>query len=370
MTFAVHDGSEAIAEISRPLPQEPKGCPAVGRSSDEMDREKYLVRPFGDGDYEPRSRIGALVNPEFSFTAQEDREWEAIFLKRHLLNEKWTVEERRSGEVVATGALAHSPFSYHPHKFWADVAVHPDHRGRGIGRALWALVESEAVAHNAECLWTDVRWDDPRSLEFSRKQGFVELRRLWMSTLDLTQPAPSEPAGRAAKLEREGIRFTTLAAEGEGRPEVRQGLFDLHNEAARDVPRMGEYTPLTFEKFVGEFSRPAFLPEAYFIACAGNRYVAMTNLERSLSEEDVLRVGFTGTRAAYRGKGIASELKRRAFDYARDHGIRYLKTVNDSLNAPMWAINERQGFRRTVEWSAQERRFPKANVAAPPPAAK
>lgn len=335
------------------------GSPAVRRSIDEMDREKYRVRPFAESDYEPWSRLGGLVNPEFSFTAQEEQEWEEIFVQRHLLNEKWVVEERKSGEVVATSAMAQSPFSYHPHKFFADVAVRPDQRGRGIGRALSALVESEALAHHAECLWTNVRWDDPRSLEFSRRHGFVELRRLWMSTLDLAQPGLAEPPDRVAQLEREGIRFTTLALEGEERPEVRKGLFDLQAEAGRDVPRMGDYTPISFETFVGELGRPRFLPDAYFIACAGDLYVGMTNLERSMSEKETLRVGFTGTRAAYRGKGIASELKRRALEYARAHGVRYLKTVNDSLNGPMWAINERQGFRRTVEWSAQERRFPK-----------
>jgi len=342
----------------------------VGDSSHEMDREKYLLRPFGERDYEPRSRIGAMVNPEFSFTAQEDVEWEAIFLKRHLLNEKWSVEERKSGEVVATAAIAHSPFNYHPNKFWADVVVHPAHRGRGIGRALSALVESEAAAHHAECLWTDVRWDDPRSLEFSRRLGFVELRRLWMSILDLAQLTPPEPENRLAKLEKEGIRFTTLAKEGWERPEVRKGLFELHGETGRDVPRMGDYTPISFEQFEGELARPWFLPEAYFIACVGPLYVGMTNLERTMSEKDALRVGFTGTRAAYRGKGIASELKRRALDYARAHGVRYLKTVNDSLNAPMWAINERQGFRRTVEWSAQEKRFPKGTDAPARPVGK
>lgn len=332
-----------------------------------MDREKYLVRPFGERDYGPRSRLGALVNPEFSYSAQEERDWEDLFLRRNLLNEKWIVEERKSGEVVAAGSLAHSPFSFHPHKFWAEVVVHPAHRGRGLGRALTALAESEAAAHHAECLWANVRWDDPRSLEFSRRNGFVELRRLWMSTLDLTQPVPSESGDGAARLEREGIRFTTLAMEGADRPEVRRGLFDLHAEAGRDVPRMGDYTPISFEKFVGEFTRPGFLPDAYFIACAGNLYIGMTNLERSMTEPDALRVGFTGTRSAYRGKGIASELKRRAREYARVHGARYLKTVNDSLNGPMWAINERQGFRRTIEWSCQEKRFPKENDLPEPP---
>jgi mycothiol synthase len=343
-----------------------KGGGGLESTSQRMDRETYLVRPFTEMDYEVTNRLGALVNPEFTFTAEEERHWESQFLTQHLVNEKWVVEERKTGEVVASGAMSHSPFSYDPHKFWVDVTVHPDHRGRGIGRALSSLIESEASSHRAVCLWTNVRWDDPRSLEFSERLGFVELRRVWMSTLKVSQQNVPAPSDRGAQLEREGIRFTTLAEEGPELPGVRHRLFDLLTEASRDVPRMGEFTPISFEQFVGEFDSPGFLPEAYFLARDGETYVALSNLERSLAQKDGLRVGFTGTRVRYRNRGIASELKRRALEYARANGVQYLRTVNDSLNLPMWAINERQGFQRTVEWSARERRL-SPEIAPPAP---
>ena len=203
-----------------------------------------------------------------------------------------------------------------------------------------------------------MRNDDPRSLEFAHRHGFRELRRLWISALDLTRLPAFEATDRGATLEQEGIRFARLSEEGPGRLEVRQKLFDLLNETSRDVPRLGEFSPITFEQFVGEFDFPGFLPEAWFLASDGETYVAMSNLEKSLTERDSLRVGFTGTRAAYRGRGVASELKRRALEYSPGTGVRYLRTVNDSLNLPMWAINQKQGFVRTFEWSAQERRFP------------
>lgn len=322
-----------------------------------MDREEYLVRPFTDRDFEASSRIGNLVNPGFPIAAEEDRHWEAQYLTPQLINEKWVVARRANGEVVAVGSMAHSPFSYHPRKFWVYVMVDPAHRRRGIARVLSDLIESEAASHRALLLWATVRQDAPEGLELARRRGFVEVRRQWMSTLDLFRSDLPVLEDRAERLERDGIRFTTLEAEGANRPDVRQRLFDLLTEASRDVPRMGEFTPISFDQFVGEFEGPSFLSEAYFLACDGETYVAMTNLERSLLEKESLRVGFTGTRTKYRGRGIASELKRRAREYARRHGIRYLRTVNDSLNLPMWAINEREGFRRTVEWVSEERRL-------------
>ena len=96
-----------------------------------MDREKYLVRPFADRDYEPVARIDSSVNPELHFSAEEQRHWEAQFLSPQLVNEKWVVEERATGTVVAFGSMSHSPFSYDAHKFWASVDVDPAHRGRG-----------------------------------------------------------------------------------------------------------------------------------------------------------------------------------------------------------------------------------------------
>ena len=329
-----------------------------------MDRKQYRVRPFVDADYEALSRFRTITSPELPSTPEEERAWDDAIAAPHLVNEKWVVEERETRTVVGLAAINHSPFSYEPHHFWASVTVDPAHRGRGIGRALSALLESEAASHHATRFWTTVRKDNPNGIEFARKQGFVELRTMWMSTLDLSAvevPSPSEDVGA---LVLEGVRFTTLAEEGPARPEVRRHLFDLISEASRDVPQMGEYTPISFEQFVKQLESPQLLPEAYFLARYGEAYVAMSDLERDMAQADSLMVAFTGTRPAYRGRGIASELKRRGLEYAHRHGIRYLRTFNDSLNLPIASINDKLGFRRTVEWASLERRFPPEGAAA------
>jgi len=332
-----------------------------------MDRGTYRLRPFEEQDYPAFVRLFAEVNPENAVTVEEVRHWEKAFRAPHLVDEKWTVVERRTNEPVAFCEMSHSAFSYHPQKLWATANVTRSHQGKGIGRDLALLLESEAAAHRVTHFWTSVRSDDPRALEFARKQGFVEQRRLWLSTLDVEKASVPPPSESAARLLREGVTFTTLAEEGVHDAEVRRRLFSLLEEASRDVPRMGEYTPITYEQFVAELDGPGLVADGYFLARYGEAYVGSSNLERDLAHPDSLRVGFTGTRASYRGRGVATELKRRTIEYARTHAVRYLRTVNDSLNRPMWGINEKAGFRRTVEWVNLERRFPSSGPDAPAP---
>ena len=58
----------------------------------------------------------------------------------------------------------------------------------------------------------------------------------------------------------------------------------------------------------------------------------MSTLHHSPAEPDTLMVGFTGTLPAYRGRGLATELKRRAVEFARTRGYQVLRTFNDSEN--------------------------------------
>ena len=329
-----------------------------------MDGKRYQLRAFGDGDYDALGRLQTERYPELPTSAREEQEWDRALARAHVLNEKWVVEERATGEVVAFASLYQALYSYDPHKFWVLVLVDSRHARQGVGKALASLLNAEAVDHRALCFWTNVRKEDERSLRFAAQEGFRSLRTTWLSVLDLPSSAPL-PTGsdRSERLEREGVRFTTLAEEGPRRPEVRRRLYELWSEASRDVPRMGDYVPVSFEQFEAEVDREAIIPEAFFLAGHGDAYVASSHLERDLAESYSLMVGFTATRAAFRGRGLATELKVRSIDYARQHGIRTLKTFNDALNEPIFRINERLGFRRVFAIANLQRDFGGAATA-------
>ena len=52
----------------------------------------------------------------------------------------------------------------------------------------------------------------------------------------------------------------------------------------------------------------------------------------------------TAVLRAYRGRGIARELKHATIAWAIENGLTALETGNDEANAPMRAVNARLGY--------------------------
>ena len=315
-----------------------------------MDSARYTVRPFEDADYEPVARINAVVDPQFSETAEDSRHWHDMLTREpgHIM-QKWVAEEVGPGSIVAWGGLCHTLHNYHPDKYFLRAVVLPEHRRRGIGEALYTLIEGVALGRRAVCVWSTVREDDPASVHFQERHGFAPTRTVWASRLDLTHCDLSRLPDRSEEMTRRGIRFSTLADDGVDREDVLHRLYELGLRTWGDAPRMGHYTPPTYETFLESTIRgPRFLPEGTFLASLGEKCIGWSSLEKVPGRVDVIDIGFTGTLPEYRGLGIATELKRRAIRYAQSRGFRSLTTNNDSLNPSIWAINEKLGFRR--EW--------------------
>lgn len=312
-----------------------------------MDGTRYVIRPCTDADYDARSRISRRVRPDDSASADELRHFDRFLEGPGRFHQFLVAEDRGSKEVVATASIFHSPWAFDPDGYGTGVSVDPDHQGRGVGRQLFGAVEEIAHARRARLLTTRVRADQPRSVRFFERSGFVERRRVWTSILDLTLARLPERARSRPEWASEGVEFTTAAREGADRPEVRERVYRLWSEAMKDAPVMGPRTAYTFEQFVEiAFGGPGFLPEGMLLARVGDEYVAISTLATVSGQPDTLHIGFTGTLRPYRGRGLASELKREGIELARARGYRYLRTNNDSANQAIWSINEKLGFRQ------------------------
>lgn len=309
-----------------------------------MDEQTYRLREFRRSDYPEKARLIAQIEPTFAVSPEEMERREVLFFPPPLVLFQLVVEEISSAKAVAFGDVHHDPESYDEHSFWIFVTVDTGHQRRGVGQSLAKALREEATRRGARILWSTSFVDDTRGKTFLDKQGFVERQRAWRSRLVL-RDAVNLP-DRSSELNRRGVTFTSVAALNLADERVVRELYELSALTSQDEPRLGSFTPVTFEQFVAvDLSGPVFMPEAYLLARADNRFVGMTALRRSSGEPKSLVQSFTGTLREYRGRGIATELKRQVIAYARDHGFESILTGNDSLNEPMLAVNRKFGFK-------------------------
>ncbi|MEV6967697.1 GNAT family N-acetyltransferase [Hamadaea sp. NPDC051192] len=142
-----------------------------------------------------------------------------------------------------------------------------------------------------------------------------------------------------------GVLVTTLAALGDDEP-ARRTLWDVHERTVPDMPgsRTAVRRPYAgFEHAV--LSRRSFRADGAFLAFAGGEAVGLA-IVSSQPEAGTMNHNFTGVLPQWRGRGVASALKRATIRYARDLGVATLRAGNDAENAPMLAINARYGYQR------------------------
>jgi mycothiol synthase len=321
-----------------------------------MDENRYALRAFRDSDYEALATLQNATFPDEPMSVESLRHVIETFRERSDTYQV-VVTDRPSGEVVANGSIYRMPFETESSKRWIIGMVLPGRQREGIGSYLFDHLAAEARHRGAKALCGQVLEDSASGRAFLEKHDFVERRRVWRSSLDVAS-ADTTPLGPLTRaLASAGIELTSLAREGPGDAEVLQRVYDLDAEAAKDIPRDGAYAPLPLEAFRQFFlDGENALPDAWFLAKVGGRYVGLTSAAREPAQPTVLQQYFTGTRPEYRRRKIALALKLMLIDYARKNGYSRIETSNDSLNAPMWSLNRGLGFRKlreTIQLDAQ-----------------
>ncbi|MBD3298388.1 MAG: GNAT family N-acetyltransferase [candidate division Zixibacteria bacterium] len=257
---------------------------------------------------------------------------------------RYVVED--NDEIVATARCSLIPQWYNPQRFTFYIAVHPDRQGHGYGRALYNRIRDDIAPSDPIALRAFYGSELLRSERFLRDRGFIEDMRMWESWIDIDtfDPSPYEPLIESVR--QSGIRFRTFADIQQDSGWL-QRLYDFIVHIQADMPSPEAYTPMTFEFFKNiEIGRPTIVPEAYFIAVDGDRYVGVTILHKDDSDLTRMNTDDTGVHRAYRRRGIATALKVTGLTWAKEHGIKRVYTMNESTNQPMLALNLKLGFQQ------------------------
>jgi GNAT superfamily N-acetyltransferase len=308
------------------------------------------LRPFEDRDWPRLTEIGTAIYPDDPRSEQADRHGESMWNEAQHFRLRLVAEDP-NGQMVGFGRLSHMPWQFHPDKYRIRIEVDPASQRQGVGTALYERMLAEAQARGAVQLRTNAKETMAESIDFLSHRGFEEIQRDWESRLDVQGFDFGPFATAEDRVTAQGITLTSLQDEGAQDEQVLRKVYALDVECTKDEPAVEPVTPSPYEMWVKDvLESPWSLPEAFFLAKDGDRYVGLSALFKNMSLPHVLQQGFTAVDREYRGKGVAMALKIRGARYALDRGIKEIRTHNNTRNRPMLRINEAMGFVKEPVW--------------------
>jgi GNAT superfamily N-acetyltransferase len=286
-----------------------------------------------DADLATIAAIANIASPERPTSAAELRWSDEMYPGAVLLIAE--LGERPVG-AATVGRIFIYPADYDG--LWGSVDVRPEARRQGIGGALLRAIATEASGLGKGFLHipgTDAR---PEGIAFLTRRGFVEIDRHRIVRLELAgleRPAVEPPPG---------LLLTDLAQ----RPDLVAAVHRVAVEAFADIPGTEPMAAGDLAEFrARDVDRPGMPPDAFIVgidAATGEvaGYASLLFLAGSTTEavHDM-----TAVRQAWRGRGLATAMKRATIAWAMDHRVEALETGNDEANAAMRAVNARLGYR-------------------------
>lgn len=162
--------------------------PERAESPGTLETDDVLVRAMRESDLEVVVLIDAAASGR-----RRPRYFE-LMLQRALKQAGMQISlvAEVSGMVVGflIGSLYYGEYGVaEPSASIDAIAVHPDFRGRHVGKALMRQLRLNLGALHIAALRTEVEWDNFELAAFFRSEGFVPARRLCLErALDPTSP--------------------------------------------------------------------------------------------------------------------------------------------------------------------------------------
>ena len=228
------------------------------------------------------------------------------------------------GEVVAGGLADRSGESG---RAVVVPRVRAEARRQGVGTRLLVALTEHAVRLGYDVAGANV--DDEGSLAFAHRFGFAEVAREVEQVRRIgSEPWPAAPSA---------YRIVTVAE----RPELWAAAYE--QVALPTFPDMDVPKPLdvSAEEWATEWINE---PAAMFLAVDGEDVIGVAGLMIDTDRPERAEVAYTGVRREWRGKAVASTLKRTSMAWAAEHGITEIYTRTQEGNENMRRLNEHLGF--------------------------
>ncbi|MER5850245.1 GNAT family N-acetyltransferase [Streptomyces sp. NPDC002012] len=237
------------------------------------------------------------------------------------------------GELIGTAQVGLVHDSPEPGQTFCNPYTHPDRTGHGAGGLLLNTAEEYLAREGALAIYTWVL-DTPSNRAFAEKRGYAPSRSAHFLHLDLANGSLPPRQELPADVE---LRTAADFAD-DPRP-----LFEADAETTADEPSDTPAELSDYEDWLNQiWRRPGLDHDLTSVVVADGKVAAFSaaqtdGLTRYMS-------GMTGTRRAYRNRGLARLAKNDSLHRARAAGYTDAYTGNDADNGPMLAVNRWFGY--------------------------
>jgi GNAT superfamily N-acetyltransferase len=204
----------------------------------------------------------------------------------------------------------------------------PDQRRRGFGGTVlrWLLDHHVAVGHRT----VSSAAEDEVAVAFAAHHGFVEVDRQVEQVRAIARDEP-EPSPYV------GVEFTTVAAD----PDLLRRAFRIAEQGFADLALATGPAKVTLDEWLRD---EATLPGGSVVAIADGEVVGYAGLIAWNDDDSRAENGLTVVDREWRGRGLATALKRRQLAWAAANGLREIVTWTQDANDAMRHINTRLGY--------------------------
>ena len=229
----------------------------------------------------------------------------------------------KDGEVVGSGIADRSDTAG---AGFVAPRVLPGHRRMGVGTTLLRVLAEHCSGLGLSTVVSGV--DDEESLAFAEHHGFVEVdREVEQARAVGDEPAPTElPAG-------------VEVIEASRRPDLWAACFETFGKEV--LADFALYTPLQIS---AEQWNTSWYGDPMFLALYGDEVIGCAGLNRDTDRPERGENALTAVGRTWRGRGIASHLKRRTLHWAALNGLEEIYTWTQVGNGPMRRLNEQLGY--------------------------
>jgi GNAT superfamily N-acetyltransferase len=262
--------------------------------------------------------------------------------------DKWTIRRfvaEVDGRPLAALNFAHGPWEKVPEGHCdVDAQVPEADQSKGLLTTTWNWIAEQAIKDGARVLHAYAADDEPKVVKTLDDLGYKLDRREKVWQLDLKQHGRrllAEAKAARAKMKDEDVELIPLS-EWSGL-ETMKKLHALNERTLQDVPTSVPILTQSFANFQERLSAPDLPHDRLWIARHGDRAVGLSFL-RFPPVRGHVWTGYTCSHPDYRGRGIARAVKLQSLGQAIELGIPFVRTDNDSENAPMLHINETLGY--------------------------